>query len=77
MGTAGRWNKGFWKMSYDTTPHGIYSAPDKLFISLSPDERMALGFPGIHDPYWSDENLRLLQLRFPGFDSSPYIAARK
>ena len=74
IGTGGRWNMGFWKSSYDVSPFGVYAPPDKLFVALCPDERMAIGFPGVTDVFWSPSNLRLLEARFPRFDTAPYLA---
>jgi hypothetical protein len=74
-GHAGRWNPGFWKNSYWFVG-GRYAPPDVLFSRMTPSQRMMLGFPGPEDSaYWSTERLRLLQLRFPYFDPTPYAAA--
>jgi hypothetical protein len=72
-GTGGRWNAGFWKSSYDWNSRKVYAAPDRLFEALSPDERMALGLPGVADTaFWNKENLAVIKARFPGFDPAPY-----
>lgn len=74
-GTAGRWNPGYWKTSYDWNGRKVYAAPDRLFEALNPEERRAVGIPGIDDSsFWTAANLKLLKARFPGFDPAPYEA---
>jgi hypothetical protein len=72
VATGGRWNSGFWKLSYDISPQKVYSAPDKLFEKLTPEERVAVGVPPPGHPFWTEQMLKLVQLRFPGFDPKPY-----
>ena len=73
IATGGRWNPGFWKTSYDINARGVYAAPDKLFVVLTPEERVAIGLPPKESPFWNRENLRLIKLRFPEFDETPYM----
>lgn len=72
-GHAGRWNSGFWKNSYWWT-NNKYAVPERVFIELlSPERRTGIGFPPVGDPWWTEERLRYIKLRFPNFDPAPYL----
>lgn len=63
--------------------HGFYSWPNRadepavreFIATLSPDERVLLGFPPVGDPYWTPATIDAVSRRYPGFDGSPYHAA--
>ena len=38
----------------------------------TPRQREALGFPPLRDPYWNDETLAAVELRYPKMDMKPY-----
>jgi ectoine hydroxylase-related dioxygenase (phytanoyl-CoA dioxygenase family) len=45
------------------------------FIELAtPRQREVLGFPGPDDPYWNEQTLAAVKLRYPRMDLSPYRA---
>jgi hypothetical protein len=47
------------------------------FVARATPEQLALfGFPPPGHPYWTDETLAGVALRYPGFDVGPYRAAR-
>ena len=41
----------------------------------TPRERELFGFPAIGDPYWNDQTLSDVALRYPGIDLTPYGAS--
>ena len=48
------------------------------FIERStPRQREVLGFPKAGDPYWNEETLAAVKLRYPGMDIRSYIPATK
>jgi hypothetical protein len=63
--------------------HGFYSWPNRadepavreFVASLTPDERVLLGFPPPRDRYWTAATIDGVSRRYPGFDGSPYYAA--
>jgi hypothetical protein len=58
-------------------PSGARPRPDshamQRFLEESgPRERELIGFPRVDDPYWSEQTLRGMAVRYPGMDLSPY-----
>jgi hypothetical protein len=45
----------------------------KFIPQCSVRERDLFGFPRPGDPYWSEETLAGVALRYPGFDTQPYL----
>jgi ectoine hydroxylase-related dioxygenase (phytanoyl-CoA dioxygenase family) len=45
---------------------------DNFLIQATPKQRAMIGFPPVGDPYWDDETLHGVQLRYPQMDMSPY-----
>lgn len=43
-----------------------------FLVACTPRQREVLGFPAIGDPYWTDETLAGVALRYPTMDLSPY-----
>lgn len=43
----------------------------------TPRQREVLGFPKPNDPYWNDETLAAVQLRYPQMDTAPYRGIAK
>jgi len=43
---------------------------------MTPRERELFGFPGTTDPYWDEQTIRDVGLRYPAMDMSSYLAAR-
>ena len=39
---------------------------------MTPSQREVFGFPPAGDPYWTEETLAGVQLRYPDMDMSPY-----
>jgi ectoine hydroxylase-related dioxygenase (phytanoyl-CoA dioxygenase family) len=39
---------------------------------MTPEQRQLIGFPGIGDAYWTEDTLRAVAARYPGFDVTPY-----
>lgn len=60
------WNPGWTKNMY-------YGSIEKLFINLTPLQRSLLNVPLPGDKYWTLEKIKLLELRYPGIDVSPYL----
>jgi hypothetical protein len=52
-------------------------AMSRFLGEATPRQRELLGFPPPGDPLWSDEFLAAMALRYAGFDSGPYRAARR
>lgn len=45
----------------------------KRFIEFStPRQREVLGFPPVGDPYWNEETIRVVGMRYPKMDMKPY-----
>ncbi len=44
---------------------------------MSPRERCLFGFPAPGDPYWDEQTLRDVGLRYPAMDMSPYRGAQR
>jgi hypothetical protein len=54
-------------------------APDrwaKLMPQASVRERDLFGFPRPGDPYWTDQTVGDVALRYPGMDMTPYLPGR-
>lgn len=49
----------------------------QAFIArATPRQREVLGFPRPGDPYWNEETLATVQLRYPEMDMSPYVSKK-
>ena len=46
-------------------------------IPMTPRQRDVFGWPPIGDPYWNEQTLSDVALRYPGLDLSPYAEAAK
>lgn len=47
---------------------------ERFVQTAMPEQREALGFPKVSDPYWTKETLRACKLRYPGLDWSAWKA---
>lgn len=43
-------------------------------VSMTPRQRELFGFPADSDPFWTPATVRGLEKRYPGIDTSPYLA---
>ncbi len=48
----------------------------EAMVRMTPRERALFGFPSAGDPYWDEQTLRDVALRYPGMDMTPYRADR-
>ena len=48
----------------------------RFMADASPRQRELLGFPPPGDPLWSERFSAAMATRYPGFDPTPYHAAR-
>jgi hypothetical protein len=46
----------------------------KFIQRATPRQREVLGFPKPDDPYWNDQTLAAVALRYPAMDMTPYRA---
>jgi hypothetical protein len=82
--TGARFSHHFvWRAAdHDFQGYHLYSRQGEnedlqAFLSrATPAQREALGFPRPGDPYWTDETLAAVQLRYPEMDLSAYRASR-
>ena len=44
--------------------------------TTTPRQREVLGFPKPGDPYWTEETIEAVKLRYPGMDVGPYAGGR-
>lgn len=56
--------------------HGENEDLQAFLSRATPAQRQVLGFPGPGDPYWTDETLAAVQLRYPEMDLSAYRRQR-
>lgn len=49
----------------------------RFIASTTPRQREVLGFPKPGDPYWTEETLAAVKLRYPGMDMGPYGGSTK
>jgi hypothetical protein len=57
--------------------HGENKDLQDFLSRATPAQRQVLGFPRPGDPYWTNETLAAVQLRYPEMDLSPYRRSRK
>ena len=62
-----QWNPGWTKKMY-------YGKIEKIFKNLTPRQRELLGIPKPGDKYWNKENIKMLEYRYPGINTTPYIS---
>lgn len=72
------WHRGWAQNVYNTWDSPRTYPPqmgkfELLLMSLSPDQRAALGFPPVGDKFWTSETIRAVRIRFPKMDMKPYI----
>lgn len=63
------WNPGWTKKMY-------YQKIEKLFVSMTPEQRGILGIPLPGHDYWTIEKLDLLKQRYPKINITPYIKSK-
>ena len=51
-----------------------YGYLEKFFTKLSPLQRSTLGIPLPGNKYWNIKNINLLKARYPGINTTPYLA---
>jgi hypothetical protein len=52
--------------------HGENPELQRFIEGSTPRQREVLGFPKVGDPYWNDETIEAVKLRYPGMDVSMY-----
>lgn len=55
--------------------HGNRPEMEELVIRSTPEQRTLLDIPPPGHPYWNDQTLTDMTLRYPGFDVGPYRSA--
>jgi hypothetical protein len=59
----------------DGVAEAIPATVDQLMPQCTVRERDLFGFPRPGDPYWNDQTLHDVALRYPGMDLEPYRGA--
>ena len=69
-------------MNIQTNAYNTWASPriyppqvgkfEEVLSKLSPEQRAALGFPRPGDPYWNEQTIRAVGMRYPRMDMRPY-----